>query len=182
MENPQLRHKAFSEFFRYDDICDSLPTFSELSDSQIESNAIEGASSEKEVIFKKELGKLKPEYLEKSMRDEISRAPEAAAYICSLVASADSIAMWSQYGEHHHGIAFGIPSNLKRVIFERGRFLQQVEYPATNERPHTPFSNPKQEDVQHVLWTKGKEWEYQKEWRIISTNPDTDFLQPGGGC
>jgi Protein of unknown function (DUF2971) len=87
--------------------------------------------------------------------------------------------MWSQYGDHHRGIAFGIRSNLNRVILDRGRFIQQVKYPATNERPHTRFINPKWADVQHVLWTKGKEWEYQKEWRIISTNPDTDFLQPG---
>src|SRR5271166_1783339 len=80
LENPQLRHIAFSEFFKYDDICDSLPTFCELSDSRVESNAIEGAASEKEVIFKKALGKLKPEYLEQLMRDQISRVPVAAAY------------------------------------------------------------------------------------------------------
>ena len=122
---------------------------------------------------------LPPAYLEQMLRDLISQGHGPTLYICSMVARADSIAMWSLYAEKHKGIVFGISSNLNRVIGDNGRFLQQVEYPPINERPHTPFNNPKLDDVKHVLWTKGVEWAYQKEWRIISGNGETDFLQSG---
>jgi hypothetical protein len=82
--------------------------------------------------------------------------------------------MWSQYAEKHKGIAFGIPSNLNRVIKDKGRFLQQVEYPPANERPHTPFNNPKLDDVRHVLWTSSR-----RSFALHRANKETDILQSG---
>lgn len=181
---PQLQHR---EFFKLDDICDSLPAFSTLSEDDSVRNATERASRdgvatvsfEKKVRFYKRLGMVSPAYLEKQMRELISKGKGYEAHICSLVARPDSIAMWSGYADDHRGIVFGIPSNLNRVISDKGRFLKQVDYPPTNERPNTPFNNPKSEDIAHVFWTKGLEWKYQEEWRIISANGETDFLQAG---
>src|SRR5713101_1481396 len=184
LEKPQLQHP---EFYKLDDICDSLPAFSALSEELSLQNSIERALRdsvttlpfEKQVIFYKQLGIVSPAYLEQLMRELVSKGQGYMAYICSLVARPDSIAMWSRYAEDHREIVFGIPSNLNRVISDKGRFVQQVEYPPTNERPHTPFSNPKLDDIAHVFWTKGREWEYQQEWRIISGNAETDVLQSG---
>lgn len=185
LEKPQLRH---CEFYKLDDICDSLPAFSTLSEEQALQNAIErvsrnpvtGIALEKQVTFYKELGRLSPEYLEQEMRELNSKGEGYTAYVCSLVARPDSIAMWCQYAEDHRGIVFGIRSNLHRVISDKGRFIEQVEYPPTNERLHTPFNNPKlDEEIARVFWTKGLEWDYQEEWRIISGNAETDFLESG---
>lgn len=183
-EKPQLLHR---EFYKLDDICDSLPAFSALSEELSLKNATERASRdsvstiplEKRVSFYKRLGMVSPECLDRLMRELVSKGEGYMAYICSLVARPDSIAMWSRYAEDHRGIVFGIPSNLNRVISKRGRFVKQVQYPPTNERPHTPFNNPKLDDIADVFWTKGLEWKYQEEWRIISGNAETDFLQSG---
>jgi hypothetical protein len=185
LAKPQLRHPAFHEL---DDICDSLPAFSQLTPAISQQHAIErvarqpveGVPLDKQIAFYQELGLLPSEYLEKIMRERISEGCSGLkTCICSLVARCDSLAMWRQYAERHHGIVFGIGSDLHRVIADKGRFLQEVVYPESNKRPSTPFNNPKGSDIAQVAWTKGRDWSYQEEWRIISDNPETDFLEPG---
>lgn len=184
LARPQLRHTAFDKL---DDICDSFPAFSQLTQELSRQNAIARASRssekdipfEKSVIFYEELGMLSPTYLEKLMRELISEGQGYTTCICSLVARPDSLAMWHQYAAMHRGIVFGIGSDLDRVIAGKRRFLMQVDYPADNNRPNIAFNDPKLTDIAHMFWTKGQDWSYQKEWRIISDNPETDYLECG---
>jgi hypothetical protein len=136
-------------------------------------------SFQKQVKFYEGLGMVSPSYLEAKMRERISQGHGYSAFICSLVARPDSLAMWHQYGDKHRGIVFGIGSDLQRVIADKGRFLKKVIYPESNERPNTPFNNPNIAEIAHLFWTKGQDWSYQQEWRIISDNPETDLLGPG---
>ncbi|MBV9645224.1 MAG: hypothetical protein JO334_16820 [Verrucomicrobia bacterium] len=108
---------------RLDDICDALPAFSALSGEDLEKNAIERALRdsgvavpfEKRVSFYKGLGMTQPDCLERLLREQILNLLHPIR-ICSLVTNPNSLAMWSQYADHHNGIVFGIRSNLERVI------------------------------------------------------------------
>ena len=184
LERPQLRHTAFHGL---DDICDSFPAFSHLTADRSRQEAVEkaarkpvkGISFHKQIKFYERLGMVSPSYLETTMRELISQGHGYSAFICSLVARTDSLAMWHQYGDKHGGIVFGIGSDLHRVIGGKGRFLEKVDYPESNERPNTPFNNPKPAEIAHIFSTKGQDWSYQQEWRIISDNPETDLLDAG---
>jgi len=93
LEKPQLQHRAFEKL---DDICDSLPAFSTLSEDLALQNAIERASRdslaavalEKQILFYRQLGMRSPADLERMLRDLISQGHGPTLYICSMVARA----------------------------------------------------------------------------------------------
>lgn len=117
LEKPQLRHTVFHKL---DDVCDSLPAFSELTRDtsrqhaleKVSRHPVEGVPLDKQIAFYEELGLLSATYLEKLLRERISEGScGLTTYICSLVARPDSLAMWHQYAERHQGIVFGIGSD-----------------------------------------------------------------------
>jgi hypothetical protein len=181
LEEPQLRYTKFTEL---DDICDSIPAFTELTEEESHRQAVERAqrhsdvpvSFEKRIKFFERLGLLPASYLEERLREELARLT-ASTHICSLSAPNHSLALWSLYADRHAGIAFGISSAFGRVIAQKGRFLERVRY--STKRPNTPFNNPKPADVVSVFWTKGTDWSHQEEWRIISQTNETDILRCG---
>ena len=181
LEEPQLRYPKFTEL---DDVCDSIPAFSELTEEESHRHAVErvrqlpnlSVSPEKGIIFFEKLGLLSPSYLEQRLREGMDKW-SPSTYICSLSAPNYSLALWALYADKHAGIAFGISSTLGRVIAQKDRFLEKVRY--TERRPSTPFNNPRPEDVAQVFWTKGTDWSHQKEWRIISPSNETDMLRCG---
>jgi hypothetical protein len=58
--------------------------------------------------------------------------------------------------------------------------LELVYYPANNEYPNVNFfTSSMQEQVDAILLTKAKHWEYEREWRIIDTSgPGLHEIQP----
>ena len=178
---PQLR---YTKFIDLDDILDTMPGFTPMTDDEARLNALErvtnnpldGISLEHQRIILEEYGKIPTSYFEESMREILSEQGDFP-YVCSLSAELGSLAMWSLYAGRHTGIVFGISSSLNRLIADKGRDLQQMFY--SQERPHTPANNPKMEDVVPALWTKGMDWEHQREWRIRSETDETDYLERG---
>jgi hypothetical protein len=150
-----------------------MPGFTPQDDQQarlsaidrVRRNPLESVSVEHQLIIFEELGKVSTSYLEESMREIVKEQGEFP-YVCSLSAISGSLAMWSLYGDRHEGIIFGISSRLDRLIADEGSELQQMIY--SPQRPHTPFNNPRFEDVVPALWTKGLDWEHQQEWRILA--------------
>ncbi len=181
LSRPQLR---YTKFIDLDDVLDTMPGFTPMTDEEARANAVErvqrnpveGISLEHQLIIWEEYGKISTSYFERSMR-EITAEQGEFPYVCSLTAEAGSLAMWSLYAERHKGIVFGIGSKLNRVLADKGRHVQQMQY--SPRRPHTPANNPKFEDVVPALWTKGMDWAHQREWRILSENGDTDYLECG---
>ncbi|MFZ1221170.1 MAG: DUF2971 domain-containing protein [Chthoniobacterales bacterium] len=181
LDQPQLR---FTKFIDLDDILDTQPGFTPLTDEQARANAIErvhrspakNVSVEHQIIFFENLGKISPEALEAIGREVLEEQAEFP-YVCSLSAEPGSLAMWSLYAQRHSGIVFGITSDCHRLISASGRVLQKISYSPL--RPNTPFNNPKVENVVSALWTKGTDWEHQQEWRILAHNGTTDYLIGG---
>ncbi|RUO69004.1 DUF2971 domain-containing protein [Pseudidiomarina sediminum] len=76
--------------------------------------------------------------------------------ICSLSGSVQSIKLWSQYGDDHKGIA---------IRFEPETLPQKVTY--SNQL----YTLGKEEHLTNSeILTKLKEWEYEDEYRYISSN------------
>jgi hypothetical protein len=181
LERPQLR---YTKFIDLDDILDTQPGFTPQSDLQAHINAMErvlrspvkSVALDHQVTFFRELGKIPSPALEELGREVLQESAEFP-YVCSLSAEPGSLAMWSLYAQRHGGIVFGIRSDCNRLIADKGRELQKMVY--SPRRPNTPFNNPKFEDVIPALWTKGMDWEYQQEWRILSVTGDTDYLVCG---
>ena len=87
------------------------------------------------------------------------------AGILSLSERNDSILMWSHYAESHRGFC------LEMNVHEDDRyspFCYPVRYQA-NYPLFDHFSTSSEERLQLMLLTKAKEWSYEKEWRILST-------------
>jgi hypothetical protein len=184
LTKPQLRYTKFIEL---DDILDTMPGFTPQTDEQTRINALERLrqgpplfnepiSLEHQLIILEELGKIPPYALEEIGRDVLKEHGDFP-YVCSLSAEPGSLAMWSLYADRHAGIVFGISSRFDRLIADKGRSLQRMFY--SPNRFHTPFNNPKFEDVAPALWTKGMDWEHQQEWRILAESDAIDYLECG---
>ncbi len=76
----------------------------------------------------------------------------------------DNILMWSHYADGHKGICLEfqpIPTSPFFVI------AQEMNYEYKYSKPNM-LRSTKDEKMLAVLLTKSKDWEYEKEWRIIN--------------
>jgi hypothetical protein len=93
------------------------------------------------------------------MLDRIERARDSYR-IASLSATATNFLLWSHYADGHKGVVveMEIPS----------------DHPSMTEVFYSPFSSvfsnagQIEEDMMHLFNGKSKEWEYEKEYRIIT--------------
>ena len=100
--------------------------------------------------------------------------------ICSLSASKDNILLWSHYTNNHKGVCIGL--NTKKIIEfmdQKAKMgivfdLQDIDY--KKEMPKINFfesmkqinvHNFKNSDLYKLLYTKSKDWNYEKEYRFI---------------
>lgn len=91
--------------------------------------------------------------------------------IVSLSSCNNSILMWAHYGNFHKGFCIGFKDNLGVPVSE----IQEVNYSASIDRSFLLrfFLNGGDEDqflkeIQKVgILTKYRDWEYEKEWRMI---------------
>ena len=97
------------------------------------------------------------------------------AWICSLSKIHDSVLMWAYYG-YQAGICIGLDMEkvnecLSHVIthFGIGAQILEVKYKERVEKPDY-FHEPK-DYYTYVLSTKAKDWEHEKEVRILLMNP-----------
>ena len=76
--------------------------------------------------------------------------------------------MWAHYAEKHHGICLGfdIPDDdsdplVRAVQYRTGRAQITLD-------PAKELLGLTQEFIHMLIYTKAKEWEYEREWRIIA--------------
>lgn len=121
----------------------------------------EGYSPEKKEWY---LGKLQNDALNKRNR----------AWICSLTKRNDSILMWTHYAKNHQGICIGLNMDEVRKHPIQGNLWQspeeiEVQYvDILNQDNRKPY-------FEYLYGTKAKEWEYEKEVRLLIENPSWRF-------
>jgi hypothetical protein len=76
----------------------------------------------------------------------------------------DDILMWSHYADSHRGISLILGASQMYSSLT----VEPVRYPRNNEYPDVNFfTNSMEEQIEAILLTKAKHWEYEREWRII---------------
>lgn len=75
--------------------------------------------------------------------------------------------LWAHYADNYSGICFG---------FKRVNTFSDAEKVEYITRAQTTWSNDAELLVSHAFLKKGIEWNYEKEWRLISASDD-DFLK-----
>ena len=114
---------------------------------------------------------------------EVNRAEHQkdGTWVCSLSKVYDSLLMWTFYGKNHQGICVGIDMGKAKKYLDRilGLFIGcpelEVQYQDIRKRPD--FFRDKNAIFTYQLSTKAKEWEYEKEVRLISINPSRMFMK-----
>lgn len=96
------------------------------------------------------------------------------AWVCSLSKVNDSLLMWSYY-TYHTGVCIGL--NMEKVAKYLHPMLGTIVYPEAEEVTYTGIINKPDYykhfmDCQHYqLCTKAKDWEHEKEMRLIILDP-----------
>lgn len=93
---------------------------------------------------------------QKSMLDRVSDL----SGVCCFSMKYKNILMWSHYANRHRGYT---------LIFDPRNHHFFNELKPVNYKRELPVVNPVQFDVQS-LYTKNKDWKYEKEVRLISSN------------
>ncbi len=89
----------------------------------------------------------------------------------------DSLLMWSHYADCHSGAVLkfdtcsngaGYFSAARPVIYEKQ--LPGIEQPRDLVRRYLGLASPETDWMSRQFFTKGAEWAYEKEWRIMATS------------
>ncbi len=102
--------------------------------------------------------------------------------VLSLSADPENTTMWSHYAHNHTGICIGYKT---KDIFKKNKLsqiLHKVEYQPKETINFNAFDiytqtccNNDKEEIQkirsEIFSTKSDDWEYEKEWRMISGSP-----------
>ena len=92
-----------------------------------------------------------------------------ASFSAEGVKPSDEILMWSHYALKHTGmrIGFEFPVNVQRYSIKP--MLYNTERAAFDISKH-PINTPDAEYMNVIIRTKSKAWEYEKEYRLITTS------------
>lgn len=123
-------------------------------------------------------------FLSESTRDRVSNRLrnqfDSYGLLC-LTEAGNDLLMWSHYADSHQGFAIEFdPANdfFHQKITEEDilRHLRKVSY-----GKNRPAINLSQETGENVFFTKGEEWGYEKEWRMLMplNRAETTIETPG---
>jgi hypothetical protein len=90
------------------------------------------------------------------------------AGVFSLSEVNNNILMWSHYANQHKGFAVGIWSE-SIIEKEEFRYLDSVNY--VDEFPLIKGVEDQSEQFYKKFYYKSNDWQYEKEWRIVSLHP-----------
>jgi hypothetical protein len=82
--------------------------------------------------------------------------------------------MWAAYAQQHTGIAFGLSNAVVKLC--PSAFLVQVKY--AQNRPQMPYPMVDGQVLKEALVTKSTDWDFQKEWRLLSNEETPVYLEP----
>ena len=178
-----------------------------LQDNQFQSLPPQGQAL-KRSLYKERLKILKPEMafqvkslfssamkfegaIKPIMLETIRKSINISFGILCFTEKKDNLLMWSHYANSHRG--FVLEFKPKHSYFDRRKkktqiaeHLKKVRY--SIKRPEFVFfdNNLSQEQmvdnwVGNFIWVKSEHWEYEKEWRIITTlNTSDKTIQKSG--
>lgn len=117
--------------------------------------------------------------LREKMSDVTFEATSNQYGICCFSSTNNSIPMWAHYSDNHKGFVIEYDYEklnaecASRRIDENYQYIQEVIYAPT--MPQLDSNDEKY--ISKLLLTKSNQWEYENEWRIISSKPSyEDFL------
>ncbi|MDX2370710.1 MAG: DUF2971 domain-containing protein [Colwellia sp.] len=90
----------------------------------------------------------------------------------------NSLLMWAHYAKDHTGIVFGLDTNkLPREHYALQKVNYVKDFPSQDLKSTVScyLGRPNQEEqgsqrIKEWMFTKSKEWEYEKEWRLLSNS------------
>ena len=89
-----------------------------------------------------------------------------------------NILMWSNYADHHKGFCVQFIRNEKSELAEIEK-TRPVNYSCKYPSPD-PFSDNGMEKLfDELFFTKAKNWEYEKEWRMLNEEGGIELPVPG---
>lgn len=99
-----------------------------------------------------------------SLKDSYWDAVKDMGIFC-MSEEADNILLWSHYGEFHKGVClrFDILGDLDTFHFPK-KVIYDNNYPQKNYIREYIRNSP---DLTDALWHKAKDWEYEKEYRVV---------------
>lgn len=128
--------------------------------------------------IKREGGMPKEWWIEKEENEALNLRNNT--WLCSLSKVNDSLLMWSHYCYSHKGLCIGLDIDkvMESVPLMFGTICLQplvveVQYKNLIERPE---AHNRRDDVYRYQWgTKGKDWEYEQEVRLVIPNPSSMY-------
>jgi hypothetical protein len=132
----------------------------------IDSSPSELKQEIKENLFRKaaEYFVDKPSVMQDNVNQYIEKIKESTGITC-FSEDCTNILMWSHYGDKHCGVCLRFEPNRDDRFFEH---VVKVEY--ENVYPQYSFIRQRNEFRQHLIGTKFKDWEYEKERRVLKLN------------
>jgi hypothetical protein len=88
--------------------------------------------------------------------------------VVSLAGVLDNLLLWANYADSHKGVCITFGAS----HFDHGKFFgQALQVRYNTKRPVVNFylDSPEVQVSKHLL-TKSRDWEYEREWRIIVNN------------
>lgn len=123
-----------------------------------------------------------PGFFDKGIEETNAENLRNNTYLCSLSKVKDSLLMWSHYCYNHKGICIGL--NITKAIesapssfcdMDDKPFVIDVNYQDIIKRPDAYQSNI--DIISYQLGTKAKEWEYEKEVRLVAIEPHHNYFR-----
>ncbi|HGM4786649.1 TPA: DUF2971 domain-containing protein [Stenotrophomonas maltophilia] len=93
--------------------------------------------------------------------EHLAELADKPSRVCSLTTAWEDVRMWALYGDSSRGVAFEFEVDESHPDLYRVDYLDALPQIAVGM-----LSNPR---VEEVLGRKTKHWEYEKEWRFISS-------------
>lgn len=86
--------------------------------------------------------------------------------------------MWGAYSNSHQGFCLGLEYHETNVL---GQYANKIKYLEKMPIPSIALfaQNAGDDVISQIAFTKSKEWEYEKEWRILKTEGNGLYPYPG---
>ncbi|MCW8331749.1 DUF2971 domain-containing protein [Photobacterium sp. SDRW27] len=100
--------------------------------------------------------------------------------VLSLSSDCRNILMWAHYADDHKGMCIEFERDDNNILGDIGQtkpINYTRSYPSISPLDFTRELNGS--IVQKMLWSKSKDWAYEKEWRVISEKGNLSLPVPG---
>ena len=102
------------------------------------------------------------------LNDMSNMIVQDSAAVCAFSEKRDDIVMWAHYADSHHGICLEFsPPRYGKMR----RDLYDVRYISSFKEVQEGTYSDTDALMRLVCTAKSKHWEYESEWRVVSTTP-----------